>query len=161
MTVKNKDNSHLKMLAAILFVILFLFFGCAGGKGFHMEIETGNDSSQRIQELAGKQMAEDRPVKDLPEITGDEYERMGDALLGQKKLYLAYIQYEKSLQLDPRNLRVEYKKGLVLLLGSKNEDAIKQFQILLDQDEEYAPAYEGMAGLIFKKRNIIELRKIF
>ena len=161
MTVRNKDNGQVRILAVIPCAILFFLFGCAGGKGFHMEIETGNDSSQRIQELAEKQMQGDLPAKDLPEITGDEYERMGDALLSKKNLYLAYYQYEKSLQLNPGNLRVEHKKGLVLLLGGKNEDAIKQFQIVLDQNPDYAPVYEGIGRAHFQKKEYNQAEKNF
>jgi Flp pilus assembly protein TadD len=152
MTLRITDTGQLKTLAALSCAVLFFFIGCVGGKGFHMEIETGNDSSQRIQELAEKQMNSDLPAKELPEITGDEYERMGDALLGQKKLYLAYVQYEKSLELNPGNLSVEYKKGLALLMSGKNEDAIMQFQVVLDQEPNFAPAYEGIGQAYFQKK---------
>jgi Flp pilus assembly protein TadD len=161
MANKNKGHGRIELLVVVLGAIFFFLSGCAGGKGFRMEIETGNDSSQRIQEFAEQQMEGDLPAKDLPEITGDEYERMGDALLGQKKLYLAYVQYEKSLQLNPGNLRVEYKKGLALLLGSKNEDAIKQFQIVLDQNPDYAPAYEGIGRAHFQKKEYNRAEKNF
>ena len=36
---------------------------------------------------------------------------VGDALLTQKKFYMAFIQYEKSLKKNKDNIRVEYKKG--------------------------------------------------
>ena len=131
------------LLSAVLGAFFFFLIGCAGGKGFRMEIESGQDSDQRIQELAETQTAGELPAKDLPAMTGDEYERLGDALLSKKNLYLAYVQYDKSLQMNPGNLRVEYKKGLALLLGGKNDEAVQQFQIVLQKDPTYAAAYEG------------------
>jgi Flp pilus assembly protein TadD len=148
-------------LIAVLGTIFFFLLGCAGGKGFRMEIETGNDSSQKIQELAENPTEGQLPAKDLPEMTGDEYERLGDALLSKKNLYLAYVQYDKSLQMNPDNLRVEYKKGLALLLGGKNDEAIQQFQIVVDKNPNYAPAYEGIGRAYFQKAEYSESEKKF
>ena len=153
MTKENTDHGRTSLLIAVLGTICFFLLGCAGGKGFHMEIETGNDSGQNIQELAENQTEGELPAKDLPEMTGDEYERLGDALLSKKNLYLAYVQYDKSLQMNPGNLRVEYKKGLTLLLGGKNEEAIQQFQIVLQKDPTYAAAYEGIGRAHFQKKD--------
>jgi len=161
MTTENKDHRCTSLLIAVLGTIFFFLLGCAGGKGFRMEIETGNDSSQKIQELAENQTEGQLPGKDLPEMTGDEYERLGDALLSKKNLYLAYVQYDKSLQMNPGNLRVEYKKGLALLLGGKNDDAIKQFQIVIDKNPDFAPAYEGIGRAYFQKGEYGESEKKF
>ena len=161
MIIENKDHGCTSLLIAVLGIIFFFLLGCAGGKGFRMEIETGNDSGQKIQELAENQTEGELPGKDLPEMTGDEYERLGDALLSKKNLYLAYVQYDKSLQMNPENLRVEYKKGLALLLGGKNDEAIKQFQIVIDKNPNYAPAYEGIGRAYFQKVEYSESEKKF
>ncbi len=158
---KNKDHGRNSLSIAVLGTIFFFLLGCAGGKGFRMEIETGNDSGQKIQELAENQTKGELPGKDLPEMTGDEYERLGDALLSKKNLYLAYVQYDKSLQMNPGNLRVEYKKGLTLLLGRKNDDAIQQFQIVLQKDPTYAAAYEGIGRAHFQKKDYKDAEKNF
>jgi hypothetical protein len=41
--------------------------------------------------------------KKFPEMTSDEYERLGDALLSRGKLHIAYLQYERSLKINPNN----------------------------------------------------------
>ena len=121
-------------MAAVVGTVLiaFILTGCGSSKGFRFSIETGRDSDQKNVEAAADQpnffVSDD--TKKLPEITGDEYEQMGDALLGKGNLYLAYVNYEKSLKLKPDNVRVEYKKGLALLLGEKNDDAIRQFELV-------------------------------
>jgi tetratricopeptide (TPR) repeat protein len=90
--------------------------------------------------------------KKLPEMTGDEYERLGDTLLNRGKLHIAYLQYERSLEANPGNLRAEYKKGLALLLGEKSDEAIKQFNIVLEKDARFAIAYEGLGRAYFLKK---------
>jgi tetratricopeptide (TPR) repeat protein len=158
---ENKDHGHTDLLITVLGIVIFFLLGCTGGKGFRMEIEAGNDSGQKAQELAANQAEGQLPAKHLPEMTGGEYERLGDALLSKKNLYLAYVQYDKSLQMNPSNLRVEYKKGLALLLGGKNDDAIKQFQIVIDKDPNYAPAFEGIGRAYFQKEGYDKSEKNF
>ena len=94
--------------------------------------------------------------KKLPEMTGDEYERLGDTLLSRGKLHIAYLQYERSLQANPDNLRAEYKKGLTLLLGKKSEEAIEQFNIVLEKDHRFTMAYEGIGRAYFDKKEFGE-----
>lgn len=90
--------------------------------------------------------------KRMPEITADEYELLGDALLKRGNLHLAFLQYERSLKRNPQNIRVEYKKGLTLLVGEKNENAIEQFQKVLEKDSGFALAYEGMGRAFFQMK---------
>ena len=158
---KRLSYGYTVLSFALLAAIFISFSGCAGGKGFRMEIETGNDSSQKMKELAENQTADNLPAKDLPEMSGDEYERLGDALLSKNNLFLAFVQYEKSLKLNPGNMRVEYKKGMALLLGGKNDDAIKQFQIVIDKSSGYGPAYEGLGRAYFQKKEYGEAEKNF
>jgi Flp pilus assembly protein TadD len=146
-------TSMVKKLLPLGLGLLLLVSGCAGGKGFRMEIATGDDSSERLQELQESHQPASVPQNDLPDPTGDEFERMGDALLGKESYYLAYVHYEKSLKLKPDNLRVEYKKGLTLLLAKKNDEAIKQFNLVLEKDPEYSLAYEGLGRAHFQKRS--------
>jgi tetratricopeptide (TPR) repeat protein len=137
-------------------VILLLVSGCAGGKGFRLEMEAGGSGGQKIRaaemESAAWQGPESRP-KELPEATADEHEQLGDAHLGRGNLYLAYLQYEKSLKLKPGNLRAEYKKGLALVMGERNDDAIAQFEAVLKRDPKFAPAHEGLGRACFQKRD--------
>ena len=146
----------------LIIVVMVLLTSCAGTKGFRMEIESGkNNSLQKVREMASEQAVPPLPGQDLPEITGNEYEQLGDALLSKKNYYLAFVHYEKALKLNPGNNRIEYKKGLVLLLGDKHDDAIKQFQIVIKNEPEFARAYEGIGRAYFGKRNYPEAEKYF
>jgi Flp pilus assembly protein TadD len=97
----------------------------------------------------------------LPEMTGDEYEMLGDALLKKGNLHIAFLQYEKSLQLNPNNIRVEYKKGLTLLKGIRSDDAIEQFNMVRQKDPDYALAYEGLGRAFFQKKDFKNAERHF
>ena len=86
-------------------------------------------------------------------MTANEYERLGDALLQKGNLHIAYLQYERSLQRDPNNIRVEYKKGLALLKGKQYDEAVKQFESVLKKKSDYVLAYEGLGRAYFYKKD--------
>ena len=48
---------------------------------------------------------------------------------------------------------MKYKKGLVLLIGKNHNDAIKQFHQVIEQDPEYALAYEGLGRAFSQKKD--------
>lgn len=145
-------KNYLMLLVSSL-CLLVLMTGCAGGRGIKFEIQHGDDSAQRLRELSEANQDDHIPLKELPDITGDEYERFGDAFLSKGKNFQAYVQYEKSLKIKPGNCRVEYKMGLALLLGGKQDDAIEKFKAVTKKDPEFAPAYEGLGWAYFEKRD--------
>jgi tetratricopeptide (TPR) repeat protein len=71
-------------------------------------------------------------------------------------LHHAFLQYEKSLGLEPDNFRVRYKKALSLLSGGMNEDAIKEFRAVLKKNPDYALAYEGLGQAYFQMKKYEE-----
>ena len=115
---------------------LFIFMGCSSSQQSRI---------QRIEQNAITPVSTEYPDevfdKKLPEMSGDEYERLGDTLLSRGKLHIAYLQYERALEADPSNLRAEYKKGLALLLGEKSDEPIVQFKIVLEKERGYAMSY--------------------
>jgi len=77
-------------------------------------------------------------------MSREHSERLGDAYLSRGSFHLAYMEYEKALEQKPGNSRIEYKKGLTLLLAKKFTDAIRQFEQVIEKDPAYAPAFEGL-----------------
>jgi Flp pilus assembly protein TadD len=144
-------------------LIGFLLAGCGSSKGFKLSVETGGAGDQRNMETVSDQsttfVSDD--TKSLPEITSDECEQLGDAFLSKGNLYLAYVQFEKSLKLKPGNIRVEYKKGLALLLGDKNDDAIRQFEMVLKKDSKFDLANEGLGRAYFQKKDFFQAERYF
>jgi tetratricopeptide (TPR) repeat protein len=85
-----------------------------------------------------------------PITTAADYERLGDMYYDKDNLSNAFLQYEKSLKLEPDNFRVLYKKGLSLLAGGMEEEAVKEFQAVLKMRPDYALAYGGMGQAYFQ-----------
>lgn len=143
------------VIAFILGLTAYIFFGCA----------SSNQPNQRIRGISNEEIPyypdDNLIAKELPEMTGDDYERLGDVLLRKGNLHIAFLQYERSLKLNSDNIRVEYKKGLTLLLGKKNDDAIEQFQKVLEKDPGFALAYEGIGRALFQKKEYDEAETYF
>jgi len=152
----------------ILFIglMIFDFFGCASRSiSLQPEIKSGNPFKKQMISTSGVPLTADindaELSKTLPEMTGDEYEHLGDALLQKGNLHIAYLQYERSLQRNPDNIRVECKKGLALLAGNQYSDAIRQFETVLKKKPGYVPAYEGLGRAYFYKKDYVEAEKYF
>ena len=137
---------------ACLFFTTLILTGCVTVDNGY-KIERADDVSKT--QIISKSGHESSP-KNLPNITSDEYERLGDTLVGKGKLHLAFLQYERSLQINPDNLRVKYKKGLTLLLGNKNTEAIEQFKYILKYDNGYALAFEGLGRAFYQEKKFSE-----
>jgi tetratricopeptide (TPR) repeat protein len=144
----NLPTNRIVLLAAFA----LLMSGCASSKGFKLSVESGGgDNRSEMAEHQTAFVSDD--TRQLPEITGGEFEQLGDSFLQKGNLYLAYVQYEKSLRLKPGLARVEYKKGLTLLLAGKNEDAIKQFEAVVQGDPRFDLAYEGLGRCYFSLKD--------
>ncbi len=94
-------------------------------------------------------------------MTSDQLEKSGDALLSRGNLYKAFVQYDKSLQLNPDNIEVVYKKGLLFVIGGLNQDAIKEFQKVIKEESGHALAYKGMGQAFFQMKKYDEAKKNF
>lgn len=93
------------------------------------------------------------PEPDLPEPSAAELETLADRLFGSGNLPLAYIKYQKALELDPQNIRVNYKLGLTLVAGQRFDDAIKQFQQIETVAADFPFTYEGLGLAYFGKKD--------
>lgn len=161
MAAKGKLRGRgVKAAGAALFCAVLLLSGC-GGKGFKVAIESGG-SEEKNPALAAEQAPfVSETTRKLPEMTAEEHERMGDGLLARGNLYLAYVNYEKALRLKPENPGLEYKKGLALLLGERNEDAIRQFEALLKKDPKFDLAHEGLGRAYFQTGDLMQAERHF
>ena len=163
---RNKNqNSNFSCVSIILFATL-LMGGCATGKGqLTPQYRYGNPDYTHVSDLPQNQAAawdhKQPPTLELPEITGEEYEARGDALLRQKNFSLAYLQYENALTKNPDNIRVEYKIGMTYLMAGKLDDALKQFEKVSENSPETGVAWEGQGRAHFLKRNYHPAEKYF
>jgi len=107
-------------------------------------------------------LAKDGPdLEDLPEMTGEERERLGDSYFSKGGLHMAFVHYDKALRLSPDNPRLHYKKGLLFVAGGMNEDAIAEFQKVLEKEPNNALAYQGLGEAFFQSKRYDEAERHF
>jgi Flp pilus assembly protein TadD len=132
----------LRAISVVLIASAISAGGCAG--------RPQQNTLKEYQEMMNKQKKaalaaqEEEAANKAPDMTADRYERLGDQYLSQGDLDLAFIQYSKSLRLDPRQPRIHYKRGRLFLKKELYEEGKKEFQSALDVDPRYAAAHEGV-----------------
>ena len=142
-----------------LLVVIMTFSGCSGkSKDRQSMVEYGNPSYKHVKDLPVNTMSlstelVDKSEKMLQEMNEGEFERIGDAHLSRRKLHMAYVNYEKALEKEPGNQRVEYKKGITLLVGKNYTEAITIFNGLIQKDPTFAQAYEGLGRAYFLEKD--------
>jgi tetratricopeptide (TPR) repeat protein len=152
--ILKKNKRHIALLISGL--LCFFLTGC-GSKTIMVEprVKYGNPSGSHVKdipEVRYKEQAEPLKNNKPPEINADEYEKLGDALLANGKYFMAFMQYENSLEKDKDNLRVEYKKGVAMLGGGRLKEAHNLFKIILEKKPDFALAYEGIGRINFRNK---------
>jgi Flp pilus assembly protein TadD len=112
------------------------------------------------QQKAGMAL-EDDALKKLPEMTAAEYERLGDTYLRQGNINMAYLQYDKALRMEPSQTRVRYKVGLLFLKKGLPDEALTEFEAILQHDATFALAYEGVGQTLLKQSKHADAEKYF
>ncbi|MCD4754723.1 MAG: tetratricopeptide repeat protein [Deltaproteobacteria bacterium] len=103
---------------------------------------------------------EESPKKE-PDLTAEEYEKMGDRYRQQGNMDESFIQYNKALQLDPGKNGVRYKVGLLFLKRGLHDEALKEFQKILEKDADHVLAYEGIGQAFMQTGKYDEAEKNF
>jgi Flp pilus assembly protein TadD len=73
----------------------------------------------------------------------------------------SFIQYNIALELNPGQNGVRYKVGLLFLNRGLPDEALKEFQKILEKDAGHALAYEGMGQAFMQTEKYDEAEKNF
>jgi len=146
---KRIKKIELFLVATCLLVMISSLTGCATNRSISQAEEIDQKSSDLVIR------------KTLANKTSAEYESLGDRFFSRDDLVKAFLNYDKAMQLDSENSRVQYKKGLSLVAGKINEDAIKEFQDVIKRDPSYAQAYEGLGLAYFQMKEYEKCEKSF
>ena len=155
MNITEKGKSVI--LSLLLAMEMAITGGCAMS-GNHAQLETRHSDFSYIRKPSGGSdvLGQNREAitkdKDVPPMSSDELENSGDMYLTNGNLAMAFVNYEKALQLNARNLRIVYKKGLLLLSAGLYQDAEKVFAQLVDAEPHNALAHQGLGRTYFQMR---------
>ncbi len=155
------------MLTVCSFAVsIFFLSGCSqnstmAGKDTLKDPFAGKYSVKNLPRQPTNPAQRDVPLKEPPEMSAAAYERSGDDYFNSGNLQQAFLQYDKSVRLEPENPRVRYKIGLLFLLNKMYDDAILEFQGVLKKEPQNALAYEGMGLALFQQQKIAEAERYF
>jgi tetratricopeptide (TPR) repeat protein len=110
------------------------------------------DGTALQADAALSDLAETPSSSATPQMSAEGYENTGDACLRNGDLFMALLQYERSLKIQPQNARIYYKEGLVFLAAEQYDEAIHAFKKFLAEESQSAPAYEGLGQAYFRMK---------
>jgi tetratricopeptide (TPR) repeat protein len=116
--------------------------GCASREAARPAGPRGDYQKRLDKQKAGLPVA-DEALQNLPQMSVKEYEMAGDNYFLQNNLPMAFVQYDKALQMAPATSNLRYKKGLIFLKRGLARDALQEFQEILKADNTFALADEG------------------
>ena len=119
-----------------------LLQGCSVPKMLQTPFEQG--VYEDIMERQAQNVAvEDDTLKELPAMNSADYEKLGDTYLSRGQIGLARVKYQKALDLDPGNWRLNYKVGALLLKQNQPNDALPYFRAISSRDPMNSRGWEG------------------
>jgi Flp pilus assembly protein TadD len=149
----------------ILLVLAGLFIlgtmGCASSPNRQQSVIQASEYRKIIERQRAEMAAEQKAAQKVPELNADGYEMLGDRYISQGNSAQAFIQYAKSLEMDPTRQRVRYKIGTLYLERGLKDEAKKEFQEILKADPENGAACEGMGRVYFQSGEYGEAEKNF
>lgn len=160
---KLQMGFHRYVLPGVLIIFLS---GCAGSdkniRGQHNFGGLSAQEKERLSEASFEPSFEDAAsTKAFSKLKSHELEKMGDMALNSGDVHMAFVRYEEALKKKPGNTGIIYKKGLTLLLGNLNKEAMESFQEVLEKDPENSLAYKGLGQAFFKMKKYEEAEKNF
>lgn len=162
-SMKVARKKALANLMAVVILLAASCWGCAHRNRNWWEdttlhqIENAKELHLRKESAAG----DIATLKELPKMTCEEHERLGDAYFSRGDLGAAFVQYEKALKVKPDSSGIHYKKGLLSVIGRMNQDAIREFQEVLKKEPEHALSYEGLGMAFFQMKKYDDAEEYF
>jgi Flp pilus assembly protein TadD len=150
--VKVSATGWVNVLVGIAVTGCLLLSGCASHdkavRKFDYNVESKKIS--QFEESAAQKNRAGSAFAPPADLSAAEYERLGDIYLSKGDPINTFTHYEKSLQKDPHNARIHYKKGLLFLVEGMNTDAIASFEKVLAKEPGDALAHKGLGQAYFQ-----------
>ena len=154
--MRNVNCTRKKTIGVgILFLIFATVFGCAtsgheySGTDVYEKPTPFHGQKATMGDHAAGSDGTDRSMS-LPDMTSRDYETSGDRYFGQQDYAMAFVQYDRALEMAPENSRLLYKQGLLFLVTGQNHDAAAYFEKIVEKDSNSAAACEGLGTALFK-----------
>src|SRR6185295_14313868 len=70
--------------------------------------------------------------------------KLGIAHLNENRTQEAFIEFQKAVEMDPKNAEVHYALGHIYFQRGKNEEAAREFETVIKIDPEYSAAHNSL-----------------
>jgi Flp pilus assembly protein TadD len=149
-------------LLIISLSIIFFVVGCASTDG----VKEAAKMSEYKKVMEGQKLksdikAEEEALKKIPDPTADNYELMGDGYFKQGNVDKAFITYNKGLDLNPNSIRLRYKMAGLFLTKGLVQDAAQGYASIIQDQPDFAPAYEGLGKTWFTAGDLAKAEENF
>lgn len=104
-----------------------------------------------LQKQKAEAAQKETELKNLPEMSAEDHDRLGDRYLSQGNVVIAFVEFQKALELKPTLVRTRYKLGRLYLSRGLTEDALRCFEIIEKQEPRNALAFLGKGLVYFRK----------
>jgi Flp pilus assembly protein TadD len=146
-------------LAVKLLLILSVWpgiSGCPSSSGTQAQVVKENEYRKLLDQQKQKAEAKEEQelLKKMPEMKAGDYERLGDTYLKNGDFDFAFIQYNRALNLEPKSIRIRYKMAGLFLTKGLADDAQAGFLSIIEEQPDFAPAYDGMGRVYFIKGDL-------
>jgi len=132
--------------------------GCASNRPQAIQ---ANEYRKMLERQKAEQLSEPKATEKIPEMTADDYERLGDRYLSQGNLDMAFIQYQKALGFDSDPVRIHHKLGILFLEKGLLREAEAEFQQVLNSKPNDASIHEGLGKVAFRMDRFEEAERNF
>jgi tetratricopeptide (TPR) repeat protein len=129
----------------VVLAVLLTAPGCASQKDAQSRVDS---ESRRLMELQRQRQAvvDEKPIPaDLPQASVQSHEKLGDNYLKQDNAAMAFVEYRKALAMEPGNPYLRYKIGRLLVRKGLYEEALNEFNVLIEKDPKQYLGYQGKA----------------
>jgi Flp pilus assembly protein TadD len=158
-----KEKPVTRLLVAVI-IMAAGSWGCASNKtpNWIRASGWGGFPSAKELHLQKESVSADMSTQEeLPEMTCEEHERLGDVNFSRGNIGTAFVQYQKSLQLNPKNSIIHYKIGLLFVVCGMNEDAVGEFREVLKKESNHALSHEGLGLAFFQMKQYEDAEECF
>ncbi len=134
--------------------LLIVMTGCASQKNNFRENQGDFQKHASQPKRSRSLMNQEFGLRDIPseDLTAEDYERMGDNHIARNDLQRAFSEYRRALKLKPEAAKVRYKNAMISLQFDINDEALEDFQFILEREPGFVLAHEGAGRAYFQMK---------
>jgi tetratricopeptide (TPR) repeat protein len=137
--------------AAFILLLSFSLSYCATNSQHAISRDREFQKMLNMQKQKADATAQEMESKKMPEMGAADHDRLGGQYERQDKHFLAVMEYQKALDMEPGRFLTRYRMAQLLLRGGLEEEALKEFEAIDAQKPETGLGALGKGMIFFRK----------